>query len=164
MKAALSVVLVVVAVAICTALPTARSISSASANETPRTGFSMPAEGSLQEQIVAAEREGLDALKAGDVDHFGALTADEAVLVDARGPATKAQVLKNVAGFTLTDYTIENVNFVPISKDTGLISYKITEKGNSHGHEFAATVYVSSVWTHRGDKWLCLFSQETPAK
>ncbi|MGA2096145.1 MAG: hypothetical protein ABSH39_07595 [Candidatus Acidiferrum sp.] len=54
--------------------------------------------------------------------------------------------------------------FVPISKDTGLVSYKTTEKGNSHGHEFTSLVYVSSVWTHRGDKWLCLFSQETAAR
>jgi hypothetical protein len=48
---------------------------------------------SLQQQIVDKEREGLDALKAGDVERFGNLTADEAIMVDAQGPASKAQVL-----------------------------------------------------------------------
>jgi ketosteroid isomerase-like protein len=115
----------------------------------------------MQQQIVAKEREGLDALKAGDIQHFGDLTADEAVLVDAHGPATKAQVLKNVAGFTLTGYSMDDIRFVLISSNTGLISYRITEKGASHGHEFSAQAYVSSVWTERGGKWLCLFSQET---
>ena len=83
------------------------------------------------------------------------------MLVDAHGPASKAQVLKNVAGLTLTEYSMEDVRFVPISPETGLISYKITETGISHGKEFTAQAYVSSVWTERGNKWLCLFSQET---
>jgi hypothetical protein len=115
----------------------------------------------MEEQIIAKEREGLDALKTGNLELFGNLTADEAVLVDAHGPATKAEVLKNVAGFTLTEYSMEGTKFVPISPEAGLISYKITEKGVSHGREFTAQAYVSSVWTQRGKRWLCLFSQET---
>jgi ketosteroid isomerase-like protein len=118
----------------------------------------------MQQQVAAAERRGLDALKAGDVAEFRRLTADEAIFVDDRGPATKADVLKNVAGFTLTDYSIEDVRFVPVSWRTGLISYKTTEKGNSHGHDFSAQVYVSSVWTKRGNDWVCLFSQETAVR
>jgi hypothetical protein len=118
----------------------------------------------LQRQIVAKEREGLDALKAGNVELFGNLTADDAVLVDAQGPASKAQVLKNVAGFRLTDYAMEDVRFVPLSATSGLIIYKISEKGISHGKEFAAQAYVSSIWTERGGKWVCLFSQETGAR
>jgi len=121
-------------------------------------------ESSLEQQIVAKEREGLEALKAGNVQHFGELTADEAVMVDAHGPAGKTQVLNNVAGFTLSDFAMEDVRFVPISSNTGLITYKINEKGNSHGKDFSAQAYVSSVWTRRGDKWLCLFSQETAAR
>jgi ketosteroid isomerase-like protein len=115
----------------------------------------------LQQQVVAAERRGLDALKAGDVAEFGRLTADEAVLVDDHGPATKAEVLQNVAGFTISDYSIEDVRFVPVASNTGLIAYKLTEQGNSHGHTFNAQVYVSAVWTKRGNDWVCLFSQET---
>jgi hypothetical protein len=118
-------------------------------------------EDSLESQIVAKEREGLDDLKNGQVEAFGALTADEAVLVDAHGPASKAQVLQNVAGFKLSEYSMDDMKFVPISATAGLISYKITERGNSHGHEFSAQAYVSSVWAKRGNSWVCLFSQET---
>ena len=119
---------------------------------------------SLEQQVVAKEREGLDALKSGNVELFGNLTADDAVLVDAHGPATKAQVLKNVAEFTLSDYSMDNLQFVPLSPNSGLITYKISEKGVSHGKEFAAQAWVSSIWSHRGDKWLCVFSQETGAR
>jgi ketosteroid isomerase-like protein len=116
---------------------------------------------SLEQRVIDAERAGLDALKNGNLEQFAALTADDAIFVDAQGPATKAKVMKNVAGFKLTDYSIEDVSFLSISANTGLVSYKITEKGVSHGKEFAAQAYISSVWTHRGRKWLCLFSQET---
>jgi Domain of unknown function (DUF4440) len=121
-------------------------------------------ENSLGQQILAEERTGLDALKAGDFTTFGNLIADEGVFVDALGPASKAEVLKHTEGFKLTDYTIEDEKFLPVSADTGMISYYITEKGVSHGKEFTAHVYVSALWTKRGNDWVCLFSQETGAK
>ena len=106
----------------------------------------------------------MDALGSGNLELFGKLTAEEAVMVDAQGAATKAQVLKNVGEFKLTDYSMDDLKFVPVSETTGLISYKITEKGVSHGHEFMAKAYVSSLWTKRGTQWVCLFSQETGTK
>jgi hypothetical protein len=119
---------------------------------------------SIQQQVVAKEREGLDALKSGNLEIFGNLTADDAVLIDAHGPAGKAQVMKNVAGFKLTDYSMDDVKFVLLSPKSGLITYKIGEKGVSHGKEFTAQAYVSSIWTKRGRNWVCVFSQETGAK
>jgi ketosteroid isomerase-like protein len=121
-----------------------------------------PDTNAMEEQVLAKEREGLEALKAGDVQHFADITAEDAIFVDPQGPATKAEVLSHVNGFTLTGYTITDVKFVAVSANSGLISYKCAETGNSHGHDFAAQVYVSSIWIQRGGKWLCLFSQETP--
>jgi ketosteroid isomerase-like protein len=118
----------------------------------------------LAQQILAKEKEGLDALKAGNIAAFGDLTADDAVLVDDHGPADKAQVMKNVAGFQLTDYTISGVHFVQLSSSSGLVSYDMVETGASHGHTFSAHVFVSSIWAQRAGKWLCLFSQETAAR
>jgi len=115
----------------------------------------------LERQILAKEREGLDALKTGNLETFANLTADDAVFVDAHGSATKSQVMQNVAGFRLTEFSMENIRFVSLSSKSGLISYKISEKGVSHGKEFTAQAYVSSIWAKRGGHWLCLFSQET---
>ena len=119
---------------------------------------------SLGQQILSRERAGLDALKAGDFTTFGNLIADEGVFVDALGPASKAEVLKHSEGFKLSDYKIEDEKFLPVSADTGMITYYITEKGVSHGKEFTAHAYVSALWTKRADDWICLFSQETAAK
>ena len=121
-------------------------------------------QGTLEKQILAKERQGLDSLKTGNLSEFAALTADNAIFVDPHGPAGKAVVLKNTSEFRLNDYTIEDVHFLPLSAKSGLITYKITESGTSHGRQFKATVYVSSIWEQRHGKWQCLFSQETAAR
>jgi len=118
----------------------------------------------LQEKILAKERQGLDFLKTGNLAGFAALTAEDAVFVDAHGPATKAEVLKNTAEFRLDDYTMDEVKFLPLSSKSGLISYRLAESGTSHGKQFKAKVYVSSMWAERKGKWVCLFSQETAAR
>jgi ketosteroid isomerase-like protein len=119
---------------------------------------------SLQEKVVAKEREELEATKSGDLEHFGRLIADDAVFVDPHGTATKAEVLKNVAGFKLIDFTMEDVKFVAVSENSGLVAYTLTEKGVSHGKEFTNRVHASALWAERAGTWLCLFSQETPAR
>ena len=81
-----------------------------------------------------------------------------------RNRAKIAEVMKNVGGFRLTDFTMEDVKFLQVSDKAGLISYKLTEKGVTHGKEFTAIVYVSSIWAERGGKWVCEFSQETAAR
>jgi uncharacterized protein (TIGR02246 family) len=118
----------------------------------------------LREQIVAQERAELDSLKTGDLTAFANCLADDAVIVDAQGPAGKAEVVKHTADFRLHEYAMADVRFVPLSADSGLIVYLMTESGTSHGKEFAARVHVSAVWLKRDGRWMCVFSQETAAK
>jgi hypothetical protein len=153
-----------VVLALCTNLLLARPKYAAAEIERTNSEYSRPGGDSIQEQIVSKEREELDSLKAGNLELFGSLLADNTVFVDAQGPASKAQVVKNVAEFRLLEYSMEDVRFVPVSAASGLITYKVTEKGVSHGREFMAQVYISAVWTKHGGKWICLFSQETAAK
>jgi ketosteroid isomerase-like protein len=121
-------------------------------------------EDALRDQIVAQERAGLDLLKTGDITAFAATIAEDAVFVDSQGPASKAEVVQHTAEFRLHDYTMSGVRFVPLSAESGLIVYTLTETGTSHGREFAAKVHVSAVWVKRGEKWQCVLSQETSAK
>ena len=128
MKKALAAVFTVFTVTLCVLLR-GGLIASIAASVPIAPARAEAADDSLEQQIVAKEREGLDALKAGDLTLFGNLTADDAVFVDSRGPAGKAQVMSNVAGFRITEYTMADVKYLRISRDSGLISYKITEKG-----------------------------------
>jgi hypothetical protein len=123
-----------------------------------------PSPSVLLGDIEASERRGLDALKTGDLATFGGSTAQEAVFIDPHGIAGKAEVMANVTKFRLEDYAMEDVRLVPLPGNCGLIAYKLTERGTSHGREFKATVYVSSIWEMQGGRWMCLFSQETGVK
>src|SRR5580692_5156234 len=133
-----------------------------------RTGFAArkslkasQAQDLMREQIISKEREGIDALKTGNLTLFANLTADDAVFVDDHGIAGKTEVVQNTSQFKLTDYRMDNVKFLAISANSGLISYEMLEKGTSHGKDFSAHVFVSSIWIERADKWYCLFSQES---
>jgi hypothetical protein len=118
----------------------------------------------LRNTVPAKERQGLDCLKTGNLAGFAALTAEDAVFVDAHGAAGKAQVIKHTSAFKLDDYTIEDVGFLALSRKPGSITYTITECGASHGKPFKAKAYVSSIWEERKGQWLCLFSQESLAR
>jgi len=118
----------------------------------------------MRDALVAQERAGLEALKVGDVAGFAAMLGEEAVFVDDHGPATKAEVVRNVAGFRIIDYGMEDVRLVRVSDAAGMIVYRLTEHGASHGKEFSAVVYVSTLYVMRGGKWVSLFSQETGAR
>jgi ketosteroid isomerase-like protein len=130
----------------------------------PRFLASHVPEDSLQQQIVAKEREELDALKSGDHKAFANLIADEAIFLDPRGHGSKGEVVEHTSDFRLIEYTIEDIKFVAVGPDSGVVAYKLTQKGNAHGREFTSIAYASALWTKRGGKWVCLFSQETPAR
>jgi len=118
----------------------------------------------MRDALVAQERAGLEALKAGDVAGFAAMLGEEEVFVDDHGPATKAEVVRNVGGFRIIDYSMDDARMVRVSDAAGVIVYRLTEHGASHGKEFNATVYVSTLYVMRRGKWVSLFSQETGAR
>jgi hypothetical protein len=136
-----------------------------SGQATAKKGRSAPeSDDEMRQRVVANERAGLDALKDGNVGLFASLLAEDAVLVDDHGAATKAQVVKNVANFRLLDYAMGDVKFVRLADTAGMIIYTLKERGTSHGHEFTATAYVSTVCALRSGKWQSVYSQETLAR
>jgi len=118
----------------------------------------------LQEKIVAQERKELEALKSANAAEFAGLIADDAVFVDSRGSAGKVEVVQHIGDFKLLDYSMADVKFVPLSDSSGLIAYRLTQKGSSHGKEFSAQIHASALWVERDGKWVCVFSQESPAR
>lgn len=139
MKMTLTSTLAIVIVP-CTGLLLATPDYAAAEPEKPSALYAESSADSLQQQILSKEREELECLKTGDLKHFGELLADDAIFVDDHGPVSKARIVEHTAEFRLTEYTIDDVKFVQLSKTSDLVSYKIIEKGSSHGKEFTARV------------------------
>ncbi len=126
---------------------------------------------SNRDGIIESAKAALDALKAGNLEAYGASMTDDGLYVDASGILRKPEVLKSLAGVKVTDYTMSDLRFVPDSADNGVISYTLTETGTKDGKPFTAKKYVSSAWEGGGAggggfgrRFVCVFSQETPAK
>jgi hypothetical protein len=113
-------------------------------------------------QITAKEHEILDDLKNGEMQSFAALTADEALAVDSHGAHPKIQRPQKDSNYQLKSYTIENIRFIEVAPDTGLITYKLTKSGTLNSKPFTTKSYVSSLWITRGGNRVRLFTQETP--
>ena len=118
----------------------------------------------LQAEIVAKERQELETLKNGKVQEFADLLAEEAIFVDSHGSASKAEVVGHLNDLKLVEYSMADIKFVPVSPQSGVIAYRLTQKGRENGKDFADTVYVSALWIKRSGKWVCLFTQESPAQ
>jgi hypothetical protein len=117
----------------------------------------------LEDNIVALERQVAEAIKRNDMDAFGSLLTDDYVQVDSAGATPKSVLVKNEGNFTIKDYTMEDIRVVELNQDTALLTSKFAQKGKYQGKDYSTHGYSSSVWVKRGGKWLCAFSQVTPA-
>jgi uncharacterized protein YndB with AHSA1/START domain/ketosteroid isomerase-like protein len=117
----------------------------------------------LMQQIVAQEHLELDAIKAGSLQAFADLLADDAVFVEEHGPDGKSAVVAHTANFKLKDYSMGEVKLVTLSPTSGVIIYKLTETVAGGKKDTSSEVYVSALWTQRNGKWVCVFSQESVA-
>ena len=69
---------------------------------------------SLQQTIIAKEREEPEAIKSGDMTRFAELLADDAVFLNQRGHGDKALVVKNTSLVRLLDFSMDDIHFVPL--------------------------------------------------
>lgn len=118
----------------------------------------------LKDQIVAKEREELEALKSADYQKFADLIADDAIFLNPGGPGSKAQVVENSSRFKLLDFSMDEIHFVPLTDKSGIVIYKLTQKARVGEREFTSVVHASAIWVERNGKWVSVFSQETPAR
>ncbi len=118
----------------------------------------------LKDQIVAKEREELEALKSADYKKFADLIADDAIFLNPGGPGTKMQVVEQSSHFKLLDFSMDDIKFLPLTDNSGIVIYKLTQKASAGGREFTSVVHASATWVQRNGRWFSIFSQETPAR
>jgi hypothetical protein len=104
-----------IVVALCADLLLALPKYPAAELEKANSEYSKSGGDSIHQQIISKEREELDSLEAGNLELLGNLLADDVVFVDAQGPASKAEVLKNAVEFRLLECSTEDVRFRAVS-------------------------------------------------
>ena len=119
----------------------------------------------VEERIVALEKQGWEAIKKKDWNALGSLMTDDFVEVTEMGIRGKSETLEDLkANFILTEYAMEQVKVLELSKDAVLLAYQLSQKGSYKGQGLPAKMNCSATYVRRGGKWLNASFQETMAK
>lgn len=112
--------------------------------------------------FVALESAVWDALRRGDAEADRALLSDDFLGVYPSGFADRDEHAGDLGGGpTVHEYTIHDARLLVLTDDHALLSYRAVSRRRPDAEP--ETQYISSLWSRRGDRWLNVFSQDTPA-
>jgi hypothetical protein len=118
----------------------------------------------METALWANEAKVNDAVERHNLPAFKALVADGARSVDSGGPMSALDFEKNFAQYTLEPgWKITNPSVVWADTSTAILIYKWTGTGSFAGQPIPSPVFASTVWSHRGNKWVAVFHQESTA-
>jgi ketosteroid isomerase-like protein len=114
-------------------------------------------------ELVAVEDEWALAIVSNDAARIAGFMADDWVMVSESGLTTKEQFLSVVESGALTHSAMDRVGDARVRAygDTVLLTARMTNTAHYEGRRFDADEWVTDVFVHRGDRWLCVLSQIT---
>src|SRR5215210_3235259 len=112
---------------------------------------------------IAKEKAIWDTIKQKNFDAFSGMLAEDQLEVANDGVHDKAESIANVKQFEPSEVIFSDWKFLPVDKDSFLVTYTAATKGKYQGKEFPPiTAHCSSGWVRRNNKWLAVFHQECP--
>jgi len=118
---------------------------------------------SLDKALIANERKVADAISKGDKAAFTALVAPTGWSVDSMGPMKVSDLVAMFDQLKVTSWAISDEKVSWVDGNTAILTYKWTGAGTFQGQPIPASVFASTVWTKKGDKWVAVFHQESEA-
>lgn len=117
----------------------------------------------LDKALIANERKIADALMKKDKAAFTALVPGDSWTLDGNGLMKASEIAATLDQLVINSYTISDEKVSWVDANTAVLTYKWTGAGSFAGQPFPSTVWASTVWTKKGDKWVAAFHQETEA-
>jgi hypothetical protein len=117
----------------------------------------------LEKALIANENKVADALMKKDKAAFSALVAADGWSVDGNGLMKNSEMAGALDQLVIKSYKISEEKVSWVDASTAILAYKWTGSGTFAGQPFPGSVYASTVWTKKGDKWVAVFHQETEA-
>jgi hypothetical protein len=119
---------------------------------------------SLDKTLIANERKAADAIAKGDKAAFAALVAPTGWTADGSGFMKVSDLVSSFDQLKMTSWAITDEKVSWVDSNTAILTYKWTGAGTFAGQPMPSTVYASTVWTKKGDKWIAVFHQESEAR
>jgi hypothetical protein len=129
------------------------------------TGAGTAVNKALEEKIVAQEKQGWEAIKKKGWIVLGSLMTEDFVEVGEMGIRGELEAIEDLkANLTLTEYAMEEVKVLELSKDAVMVTYRLVQKGSYKGQDLPSKANCSAAYVRRGGKWLNTSFQQTAAK
>jgi hypothetical protein len=117
----------------------------------------------MSETLMTAEKSMIDNLTKHDASGFFGFIAPGGVSVDEGGVMNMEEFRKNWAQLKVESASTSDMKVVPIDATSGIVTYRLDQKGTFNGQPFAPSVYATTVWVNKGGKWQAVFHQESTA-
>jgi len=125
----------------------------------------MSKDSQLETEIIALERQTNEAVNKKDVKMLEAIVPADSLIVTEKGIEDRAGFFKTfVDECTVKSFSMDNTKFVRLDKNTVMIAYKYTQDAICSGQPAPSSLWISSLYSKRGGKWLNTFFSLTPAK
>ena len=117
------------------------------------------------DDLIRLERTVWDALVEGDAEADAELLAEEFLGVYATGFASRFDHVEQLTdGPSVSAYQLYELRKLDISEEAVMLSYRAEfQRASGAGDGRPEVMYVSSLWCQQGDRWINIFSQDTPA-
>lgn len=130
---------------------------------------------SVEELLVANERESWESVKRKDYKAFENLLAEDFYDIFPNGQVvTKTELMeKYIRGVNLMEYSLSGFKVVMLNRDAAIVVYTARARGtegqaasrdNAPGRVIEIHAAVTSGWARRGGKWLNVFYRECDIK
>ena len=122
-----------------------------------------PERSALDKALIANENKVAEALMKKDKGAFSALVSANGWSIDGNGFMKTSDLTAALDQLVIKSYKISEERISWVDPNTAVLAYKWTGSGTFAGQPFPSTVYASTVWTKKADKWVAVFHQETEA-
>ena len=113
------------------------------------------------ETLIANERALLSAVAKADKAAFLSLVIPEGAWTTAQGFVPMNLLVNGLEAFHLSKWEVVNPRVTRIGEDSAVVLYAWRVAGTYGGQPLPPTTLSSTVWVHRGGKWLAVHHQDT---
>lgn len=120
--------------------------------------------GSVEEELMKLERDGVEAMRRNDISYFEKLEAPDYIFIDPGGMVHTRE--EDLAIARSGDLKIESMNIdemkVRVYGDTAVVTGQSTVKGSFKTHDISGKYRWTDVFVKRNGKWQIVNAQLTP--
>ena len=118
----------------------------------------------LDKALIANERKMNEAVAKGDKATFQSLVSPNAWSADGGGFMKVSDFIAVFDQVKVSNWSMSDEKVSWLDGNNAIVAYKWTGAGSFQGQPIPGTVYASTVWTKKGDKWVATYHQESEAK